>query len=181
MKAVIFVLVFSMVVVGSLISYPFLLYPLPREEQLVNQILADAAKIIRDKYCLHPCGAGAAMPGGPVRGLLLSFDTQRPHTKEELRKLLIETAHVLLNQVTQNKEIQQFIYEKPFTIKNVQIMIFNRDKKKYEVCHPGISTAQIDSGELTYRTVDKANTFVFKNEYEESYEEALELLKKSNA
>ena len=44
MKAVIFMLVFYMVVVGSLISYPFLLYPLPMEEQLVNQILADAAQ-----------------------------------------------------------------------------------------------------------------------------------------
>ena len=81
----------------------------------MNQILADAAKIIQDKYCLHPSGAGAAMPGGPIRELELTLDTKKPCTKEELRKLLIETAHVLLNQVTQNEEVQQFIYEKSFT------------------------------------------------------------------
>ena len=56
-------------------------------------------------------------------------------------------------------------------------MIVNRDQKNYEVYHPGISTAQISSGELAYRTVDKANTFVFKHEYEESYEEAMVILK----
>ena len=180
MKTIVLVLMFSAVLVGSFMSRLFFLYPLPKEEQLVNQILADAAKIIRDKCCLHPSGAGAAMPEGPIRKLVLTFDTKKPHTKEELRKLLIETAHVLLNQVTQNEEVQQFIYEKPFTIKNVQITIFNRQKNGLNVLDPGVSNVQIMRGVLNYSSIDQEDRFKYKNKHEESYEEAMEILKKSN-
>jgi len=93
-----------------------------------------------------------------------------------LRRLLIESANELLKQVTENEEIQQFLRERPFTIKNVQIIIYNHDKKGREVYDPGIATAEISEGVLTYRTVDSADTFKFKQQFQESYEEALKAL-----
>ena len=59
-------------------------------EQLVNSILAKAAKIIKDKYNIKPSGVGAAMPGGPIQEVTLCFDTKYPYTKEQLRELLIK-------------------------------------------------------------------------------------------
>jgi hypothetical protein len=43
---------------------------------------------------------------------------------------------------------------------------------------PNISGAQIAQGILTFRTVDKSDTFRFKNQFEESYDEALKALSK---
>ena len=53
--------------------------------------------------------------------------------KRQLRELLIKSAQELLNQVNENEEIQKFLKEPPFTIKNVQIIIYNHDKKGREV------------------------------------------------
>lgn len=151
-------------------------YHLSRGEQLVNSILAKTAKIIKDKYDLKPCGEGAAMPGGPIQELTLCFTTKYPYTKEKLRELIIKTAQELLNQVNENKEIQEFIKEPPFTIKNIQIIIYNHDKNGRSLRDPEISNAQILQGIVSYSTIDPEDSFKYKNEYEESYEEALKAL-----
>src|SRR5882762_10275059 len=79
-------------------------YP-SKGEQLVNRILAETTKIIEKKYNIKPCGVGAAMPGGPIQELTLSFDTKSIQTKEQLRELLIKSAQELLKQVYENNEI----------------------------------------------------------------------------
>ncbi len=138
--------------------------------------MAKTAKIIKDKYDLKPCGVGASMPGGHIQKLALCFDTKYPHNMDQLREFLIKTAQELLDQVNENKDIQEFIREPPFTIKNIQIIIYNHDKDDKEIYDPNISGAQFAQGILTYRTIDKSDTFKYKNEYEESYEEALKAL-----
>lgn len=147
-------------------------------EQLVNSILAKTAKIIKNKYNLQPSGSGAAMPGGPIRKLALCFDTNYPLTKEQLRKFLVKIANELVNQVNENSEIQEFLKDRPFTIKNVQIIIYNCDKEGGEVYDPQIATAQISQEKLDYRTVDLQDTFKYKNIFTETYQEALHTLKK---
>ncbi len=52
--------------------------PISREEELVNETLAEGAKIIQNKYGLRPVGSGVAMPGGPIRELVLSFQAKGP-------------------------------------------------------------------------------------------------------
>ena len=76
-------------------------YP-SRGEQLVNSILAQGAKTIKEKYNMRPSGTGAAMPGGPIQKLTLCFDTKYPYSKEQLREALIKSAHELLDQVNKN-------------------------------------------------------------------------------
>ena len=142
------------------------------ENRLVDQVLNKSAKIIMYKYDLIPIGFGAAMPGGPIRKLNLDFKTKDRFTKEELRRLLIELADVLINQVNTDKDIQPYLVNPPFTIENVQIAIYNSDKYGRELLDPEISTAEISQGYLTYRTVDPINGMRFKNEFKETYEEA---------
>src|SRR5262249_1376370 len=127
---------------------------------------------------IKPCGMGAAMPGGPIQELILCFDTKQPYTKEELRGLLIKSAQELLNHISQNNEIQQFLMIRPFTINNVQIIIYNHDENGMGLQDPEISTAEISEGILTYRTIDPEDTFKFKHQFEESFEEALRIMNK---
>lgn len=170
--AILFLLIFT----GFIMSSKQPNYQLSKGEQLVNSVLSKTAKIIKSKYDLKPSGEGAAMPGGPIQELALCFDTKNPHTKEQLRELLIKTAQELLNHINENKEIQEFIKEPPFTIKNIQIIIYNHDTNGRSLRDPEISNAQILQGILSYSTIDPEDSFKYKNEYEESYEEALKAL-----
>jgi hypothetical protein len=151
-------------------------YHLSKGEQLVNSLLARTAKIIKEKYHLKPCGTGAAMPGGPIQEVTLCFDTKFPYTKNQLRELLIKSAEELLNQINEDQEICQFIKNRPFTIRNVEIIIYNNDKNGLDVFDPAISVARISEGKLIYRTTDINDPLKYKNKYEESYEEALKAL-----
>ncbi|MBS4163760.1 hypothetical protein PRO82_001066 [Candidatus Protochlamydia amoebophila] len=145
-------------------------------EKLVNSLLAKAAKIIKDKYNIKPSGMGVAMPRGPIQEVTLCFDTKHPYTKEQLRELLIKSSAELLRQVNENKEIQEFLKERPFTIKNIEIIIYNHDENGFGLKDPQISVANISQGRLNYSTIDLEDSFKYKNEYEESYEEALKAL-----
>lgn len=171
------ILIFSSFILLSFII-PSQNVVISRGEQLVNITLAKSAKIIQTKFNLRPSGTGAAMPGGPIQGLTLCFDTNFPLTKDQLRELLIKSARELLIQVTENSEIQQYLKHPPFVLENVQIILYNLEKDGREVYDPGISTAEIDEGILTFRSVDPDDTFKYKNTYTETYKEALEKIKK---
>ena len=145
-------------------------------EQLVNSTLAKAAEVIKKKYKIKPCGQGAAMPGGPIQKLALCFDTKDQFAKEELRKLLMQSAQELLSQINENSDIQPFLKTRPFTIENVEIIIYNHDKNGRGLRDPDISTARISQGQLIYRTIDPDDSFKLKNQFEESYEDALKAL-----
>lgn len=151
-------------------------YYLSKGELLVNSISAKTAKMIEKKHSIKSCGVGAAMPGGPIQELSLCFDTKFINTQDQLRELLIMSAQEFLRQVNGDNDIQEFLKERPFTIKNIQIIIYNHDKDGREVYDPNISAAQIARGILIFRTVDKADLFTFKDQFEESYEDALKAL-----
>jgi hypothetical protein len=176
MKTALFLLIVLLVFKGFIMQDKQQGYHPSKGEQLVNSILAKSAKIIKDKYNLQPCGAGAAMPGGPIQEVTLCFDTKYTYTKHQLRELLIKSAEELLNQVNENKEIHQFLQDRPFTIRNVEIIIYNNDENGREVFDPDISVARISQGNLVYRTTDINDVFKYKNQFNESYEEALKIL-----
>lgn len=151
-----------------------------KTEYFVNETLANTRKIINAKYPdIRPCGTGISMPGGPVRELGLYFTTKGPFTKEFIRQLTIEFAQELLYQINSNEEFRSHLIKYPFTIENVQIIIYNHDKNGGRVYDPEIGVADLTAGVLTYNTYDPESEYCkYKNEFNETYEEALELLKK---
>lgn len=153
-------------------------YSISEKENLVNLILHDAAIVIKKKYNLKPSGSGVAMPDGIIEELTLEFDTDAGFSKENLRELLINSAHDFIQQVKQEKTIEKFLKDPPFSIKNIQIIIYNHDKNGFSLCSPEISVAEIAEGFLTYSSIDPENTFRYKNEFKETYEEALAIINK---
>lgn len=149
---------------------------LSQEEKLVNNILENSAETIKKKYNIQPSGEGAAMPEGIIEELTLTFDTNDKLSKEQLRKLLIECAKELVAQVKMNNNIEQFLAKSPFSIENVQIIIYNHDKEGRGLRDPEISTAEISHGVLTYRTLDPNDRFKLKNQFKETHGEAIKAL-----
>jgi len=176
MRSTITLILLLLIVTGFIMSSKQQEYHPSKGEQLVNSTLTNTAKVIQERYHIKPCGMGAAMPGGPIQGLTLCFDTNFPYSKVQLRELLIKSAEELLNQVNKNIEIQEFLKERPFSIKNIDIIIYNHDKNGFGLKDPQISVANVSQGNLTYSTIDPEDSFKYKNEYDESYEEALKAL-----
>ncbi len=146
---------------------------LSEAEKLVNKILYESAKSIEKKYNLYPCGDGAAMPDDIVKILILSFDTKVQYTKEKLRELLLLCSKDLLDNINKNEQLQEYLIQSPATIENVRIAIFNQDINGQVGFDPLIATAQISNGILIYRTKDPNDNFKIKNQFEESYAEAI--------
>ena len=150
---------------------------LSQEEKLVNDILGRTAKIIKKKYGVNPSGEGAAMPDGIISQLTLTFDTSNQLSQETLRKLLVECAQELVAQAKLTN-VEKFLENPPFEIKNVQIIIYNNDKYGRDLKDPEISTAEISNGLLIYRTKDPDDNFKIKNQFKETYNEAIEILQR---
>ncbi|MBA3238057.1 MAG: hypothetical protein H0T62_06870 [Parachlamydiaceae bacterium] len=153
---------------------------LTNSERIVNKILYEASTSIEKKYNLKPIGTGISMPGGVVKNLSLAFDPRQRFSKDQLRELTIQFSTELLNQINSNEEIQPSLVKRPFTIENVEIVIYNHDKQGYSIYDPEIAVAHLDHGIIDYKTNDPENEFKYKNRHKETYEEALQLTHNKN-
>ena len=176
MKYVLIICLLSLIFLGALMPHEKNNRSISPQEKLVNIILENTEVIIEKRHHIKACGAGVAMPGGVVKELVLAFTTKGQFSKEHLRKLLIDCAQEMVLQAKLNSEIEDFMEKPPFSIKNVQIIIYNHDKEGRGLRDPEISTAQIAKEVLTYRTIDPEDEFQFKNEFKETYDEALKLI-----
>jgi len=148
--------------------------------EIAGDILANTeAFAFKKNYPLHACATGMMMPGGTVQKLTLCFQSKTLLTRNQLRVLLIECGEELLQQINSNKHIQRFLVKRPFTIKEVTIVIYNKDKEGNTPYDPLIVTADISGGILTFCTQDSQDKWGYKNEFEESYEEALEIIQQN--
>ncbi len=85
----------------------------------------------------------------------------------------------MLYQINSNEEFRSCLIKYPFTIENVQIYIYNRDKTGEYVFDPEIGVADVTNGLSTYITYDPEGQYCeYKNEFKETYQEALEFLKR---
>lgn len=115
-----------------------------------------------------------------VNMLGFGLDINRPLTREEARVILLDCIQELITTVNENEQIRPFLKNYPFTTKNIRVSVYSSQPDWGFVYDPYITVASIsESNEVYYRTKDKdpAKKYVYKNEYHESYEEALALVK----
>lgn len=156
---------------------PIYMYEPSEAEIQVGKIISRSEKIIYKKYGMKAAGTGIGMPSGVVHKIGLAFSTRDILTRDELRKVLIVCAQIMLNEFSSNDEIQPFLIKRPATLDNVQIILYNNDRDGGNRYDPEIATAQISGGILSFRTLDANNPHgTYKNDYNETYEEALKIL-----
>jgi hypothetical protein len=151
-----------------------------KAERIVNKILYQTASSIKEKYKFNSAGTIVSMPQGNVKKLGLAFDPRQRFSKEQLRELTVQLGAELLNHINSNEEIQASLVKRPFTIENVEIIIYNDDKQGYSIYDPEIAVAHLAQGIIIYKTNDPDKEYRYKNEYEETYEEAFQLTRKMN-
>jgi hypothetical protein len=151
-------------------------YTQPKSEREVNKTLTLAAKACIKKYKVQVAGEGAAMPGGIVESLFLSFSYNGILSKNEIRKTIIGCTNELLNAATSNDNLQEHLKLKPFTIDNIDIDVFIYDSQGNYIYDPNIFVAGLRNGIITYKTRDPQNEYKYISITSETYAEALKLL-----
>ncbi len=150
---------------------------MPQEDQKVHEIIDSTIQSIKNNYNLLPCGMGIE---GKFNYLEISFETNKLLEKDDARQILTECVEEFLKKINTN-EIRNYLKPYPFTHENVGIIIYINDENRSEPLHPKIALASASKGRIIYRTIDPKNTFSFKEKYEETYEQALDLVKKQLA
>lgn len=150
---------------------------IPDDEKVVNELLKHTALQLQKKYKMNPIATSVAMPEGVIKLLGLDFQICGPLNKEEIRKILIDSAHELLTNINTNTKIKSYLANYPFTIKDVEINLFIVDANRREIKHPAIGIAGITRGELDYLTLFYTDIPNKVTECTESYEEAVALVK----
>lgn len=151
-------------------------YKIPKDEQIVNDLLNNAACLFKKKYKLLPIGTSVAMPSGVIKKLGLEFQLYGPESKEEIRKILINCSQELLNIINSNLEIRPYLECYPFTIDRIGIGLFINHKDNSGVDYPHIGIATIRKSKLEFLRLITTDIPNLKDTYVESYEDALKAL-----
>jgi len=159
--------------VGCMFAY----YKLPEDEQAVGNILQKIAKHLEIKYSMQAAGTNVGMPDGIVELLGLDFQINHILTKDEARKILIESGEFFLSTVNADTAIRPYLKNYPFTYDNINIVLFMREPSGYNAYHPNIDTASLDGDGLSYTTTDKSEPLKYKSDVTESYQDAVNALR----
>ncbi|MDF2549907.1 MAG: Conserved hypothetical rane protein, partial [Chlamydiales bacterium] len=134
---------------------------------------------LEKKYDLKSSETPILMPGGKLHFLNLNFNVYRKLEKEEIRVLMVDSVKAFLNHINEKKDLTPCLSDVPFTLKNIRLNFFFKDRNKKDLNYPAIGLACIDgSNGLTYLMFDGKNSRSVKRE-EESFEDAIKALEKS--
>jgi hypothetical protein len=146
-------------------------------EKAVNHLISEIELKLTKKYHMRTTGIVVGMPGGIVKELGIKFQIEGPLSKQALRELLIFSTQDFVDYLNANQKIQPFLEKQPFGIKNVEITLFLIDSSGMNIDHPHIGIAGICRGVLYYLTLKDSDMPPAKTRTEESYEEAIRILR----
>ncbi|MCB1067832.1 MAG: hypothetical protein KDK56_06565 [Simkania sp.] len=156
-------------------------YVIPPYEKMANQITAETADRIRTQFNLDPVGSGGAMMHD-VKVMALSFNCYRPLSIDESRELVINCVNEYLKSVNENKEIRPYLHNFPFNEQNIELVIFIFEDNKFTKIQSGqVSSVSTLNGKIRYKTRSAEDQYKREILHQETYEEALRILKEQSA
>ena len=138
--------------------------------------IAEVVNELNHLYQLNPVGIGESANENYYTLIELDFYLYHKLSKDEGRKILIESTKILLDKINSNVELNQYLQPFPFTEKNVKlaIFVFEDGKQPY---YPEICVFSCKKGKITYSTETPETKFGYYTTEEESFEEALAIVK----
>lgn len=147
----------------------------------VDQILLRSIEGIELKYGIKCVGTGAAMFGGPLRGLNLSFRAVGPQSRSDLRRMTVGCIQEIIDAVSSVPNARNILHHPTFDINNIYLDIFISDRMGYNLYDPNISSVATILDQIHYRYADPDRLiFPFKHRDSETYEEALEAIRRED-
>jgi hypothetical protein len=148
-------------------------------ESLLKKVEKRTILKISKKYNLFLSAIGGGTDDQGIWLVNFMFDRRgKPYTIQESRAVIVDCIEELLSEINNDQEIRPYLKEYPFTPKNVSLTIISYDENGYDLVDPDLSVVSSSRGEINYSTTDPKNSYKYKLDIYESYEEAVAILKR---
>jgi len=148
------------------------------EEKMINDVMKKVSQILKNRYSLELAGIKIAAPA-PQKKIItlgLSFDVYRLISKDEARRILVDSTKELLNEI--NSKLTSYLEPETFTTHNLEIsiVVFHPDGKS--TFYPDIRIFSNRKGKLLFstETPETQKKFGYHTRETETYEEALSIV-----
>ena len=141
-----------------------------------NKVTREVARKLKQEKGLHCAGKGGAMMSD-IQEMALSFDLFQEVDLSEARELLVYATTEYLNAINQSREVRPYLHNYPFLPENVKIMIWIHKPDGHDVPIGSIDFMSSVNGRLIYKMTTSIQPYSNKKIHEETYEEALKILK----
>jgi hypothetical protein len=144
-----------------------------------HQLIGKFGKQMEEKYGFHPCAFGGGATEEGIWLFSIHFDYyHEPMLIDQARRLIVSCAEEFLELINSSEEIRPYLKNYPSTAKNIEIHIYFTDIDRKKIYDPYLTVVSINEGIIRYKTEEEGNSFEYKSNIRESYEEALDILKK---
>ena len=150
--------------------------PHKKNQALMGNIINSSIKQLSNRYGIVAIGGGGGEKEGKSWLKSVSFHLYRKLTKEEARILLIEIVELFLHNINNNKEITPYLYDHPFTYRNLEFAVFFYNKDRSDFYHPDIGLISLTPrGTVSFVTYAPGALCEYASDVEETYEEAYKI------
>ncbi len=146
---------------------------IPKNERIQHRIIFDTANQLKKEKKLHFSGIGGSNIDG-IRMMHLSLDYDSPLDIASARRLIIYSGDLFLKNINTDKEIRPYLYQYPFTSKNIDIFISVQNDKSNMPTKEPLESIMLSYGTIRYLIYDENENL--KEIHRESYEEALKIV-----
>lgn len=146
-------------------------HQLPDYEKIADKITEKTAKKLKEQKNLRLVGTGGKMMND-IQAMNMSFYFYQEVDLKAARKLIVYAINEYLSEINNNKEVRPYLHEYPFTVKNVEIMIFFYKPDRSNLSPEKIYCISSINGMLEYYIHSDPSQAI----HEETYEEALQAI-----
>lgn len=152
--------------------------PHKKDETRMTKIVNNSIRQLSTRYGVIPIGTGGSNVDHKSKREFVAFQLRQKISKEEARILIVEIVELLLHNINGNKEIKNYLYNQPFSYRNLEIALFIRETDNSKIFHPNIGLVNLTQrGTVNFVTYDPNDSFCgYATDIEESYEEAYKIV-----
>jgi hypothetical protein len=121
-------------------------------------------------------GISDGMPGSIMHEIGVMFRRYQITSKAKARQIIVECVQDFLEKINFCEEIQPYLRDRPFTVKNIDITLIMFNPDGTDVAYPNLIIANTRRNKIIYKTYKPENPYN-PIEEEESFEDAVQLAK----
>jgi len=147
---------------------------------IAHRLMYRVIDVLESRYQLRYIGRSEAGDKTGYNKIGLLFNKFGKMSKDEGRKVTVDSVNLLLNEINSDPQLQPFLIEKPFTLSNVEIVIFIYTSEVKDIFFPDIRVFAARRGKIRYSTSSPDQKYGYYTEEEETFEEAMRIIEAQN-
>jgi hypothetical protein len=148
-------------------------------EKIAHRVTLQTGRTLYERYKLEPIGFGGGMMQ-KVQHMSLSIRTYEPLSVDQARRLTLECLDLYTQNIRNEKELQEFLIEKPYPEKRVELMFYVLNKDNTFQSVKSLANFYVDNGKIFYKIYNEKIQDLEKVQ-DETIEQARQIVKEQAA